>query len=201
MLNARRKSWSRERWNHEIYERVPQVMKAHDLEARARDDHHDALRLWLRLLTCTQIIEKDVRTQLRHDFATTLPRFDLLAQLERHPAGMMMSALSEHMMVTGGNITSIVVQLESEGLVARSEMNTDRRARLIKLTALGRKAFARMAATHERWIIAAMAGLSKNEIATLHGLLGKVKSHLRHDSGTSMPRHKSKYTKASQGTL
>lgn len=36
-----------------------------DLEARAHAEHPDELRLWLRLLTCTQLIEKKVRTDLR----------------------------------------------------------------------------------------------------------------------------------------
>ena len=52
-----------------------------DMEARAHSEHPDALRLWLRLLTCTQIVEKQVRTQLRERFDITLPRFDLMAQL------------------------------------------------------------------------------------------------------------------------
>ena len=78
-----------------------------DMEARARDDHHDALRLWLRMLTCTQLVEQRVRGQLRAQFDTTLPRFDLMAQLERAPDGMKMKELSRRMMVTSGNITGI----------------------------------------------------------------------------------------------
>lgn len=78
-----------------------------DLEARAHSEHPDELRLWLRMLTCTQLIEKQVRNGLRERFATTLPRFDLMSQLERAPDGMKMNELSRRMMVTGGNITGI----------------------------------------------------------------------------------------------
>ena len=88
-----------------------------DLEARAHAEHPDELRLWLRLLTCTQLIEKQVRTDLREQWGTTLPRFDLMAQLEREPEGMRMNELARRMMVTGGNITGITDQLEAEGLV------------------------------------------------------------------------------------
>ena len=84
-----------------------------DLEARAHAEHPDELRLWLRLLTCTQLIEKQVRTDLREQWGTTLPRFDLMAQLEREPEGMRMNELSRRMMVTGGNITGITDQLEA----------------------------------------------------------------------------------------
>ena len=90
-----------------------------DREFIARRDDHSALRIWLRLLTCTQLIERRVRSNLREQFATTLPRFDLMAQLERHAGGLRMNELSQRLMVTGGNVTGITDQLESEGLVVR----------------------------------------------------------------------------------
>ena len=149
-----------------------------DLEARAHEAHHDALRLWLRMLTCTQLIEQRVRSRLREQFETTLPRFDLMAQLERSPDGLKMNELSRRMMVTGGNVTGITDQLEAEGLVERTAVANDRRALCIRLTDAGRKAFADMAAVHEGWIVDALAGLSEREVATLHKLLGKVKQHM-----------------------
>ncbi|MFZ9811958.1 MAG: MarR family winged helix-turn-helix transcriptional regulator, partial [Burkholderiaceae bacterium] len=93
-----------------------------DYERRGREDHHASLRLWLRLLTCQQMIERKIRSELRIRFATTLPRFDLLAQLERNPAGLKMNELSRRLMVTGGNVTAITDQLEQEGLVARVQV-------------------------------------------------------------------------------
>lgn len=155
-----------------------------DLEARLDDpggppghDHHATLRLWLRLLTCTQLIEGRVRSLLRERFDTTLPRFDLMSQLERHPDGLKMNELSRRMMVTGGNVTAITDQLESEGLVERASTPNDRRAYLVRLTPTGHSAFAKMATEHERWIVDVFAGLSEREVDTLHRLLGKVKQH------------------------
>jgi DNA-binding MarR family transcriptional regulator len=146
-----------------------------DIEARAHSEHPEALRLWLRLLTCTQLVEKQVRTLLRERFDTTLPRFDLMAQLERAPAGLKMNELSRRMMVTGGNVTGITDQLVAEGLVERIDVEGDRRAYRVRLTPKGRKLFNDMARQHESWIVGAFAGLSDKDIATLHKLLGKVK--------------------------
>ena len=146
-----------------------------DMEARGHSEHPEALRLWLRMLTCTQLVEKQVRTQLREQFDTTLPRFDLMAQLERSPEGLKMNELSRRMMVTGGNVTGITDQLVAEGLVERIEVQGDRRAYCVRLTAKGRRQFHDMARQHEDWIVEAFAGLSDKEIATLHRLLGKVK--------------------------
>src|SRR5580693_9101561 len=118
-----------------------------DLETRVTKDDHQALRLWLRLLSCTMRIESHVRGRLRQDFGTTLPRFDLMAQLERHPHGLRMTELSKRLMVSGGNVTGIADQLEREGLVARSLDPSDRRALTVKLTAVGLKRFQEMAAS------------------------------------------------------
>lgn len=148
-----------------------------DMEARAHSEHPEALRLWLRMLTCTQLVEKQVRTLLRERFETTLPRFDLMAQLERAPSGLKMNELSRRMMVTGGNVTGITDQLVSEGLVERIDVEGDRRAYRVRLTPKGRKQFNEMARQHEDWIVEAFSGLSEKDIATLHKLLGKVKDH------------------------
>ncbi|HYE38906.1 MAG TPA: MarR family transcriptional regulator [Ramlibacter sp.] len=148
-----------------------------DMEARAHSEHPEALRLWLRMLTCTQLVEKQVRSLLRERFDTTLPRFDLMAQLERAPAGLKMNELSRRMMVTGGNVTGITDQLVSEGLVERIDVEGDRRAYRVRLTAKGRKQFNDMAREHEDWIVQAFAGLGEKDISTLYRLLGKVKDH------------------------
>src|SRR5438067_9489856 len=130
-----------------------------DRETIARSDDHRALRIWLRLLTCTQLIEQKVRSRLRERFATTLPRFDLMAQLERHPEGLKMNELSRMLMVTGGNVTAIVDQLEKEGLVERLAEPADRRASLIRLTRSGERTFTEMAREHEEWVVEMLSGL------------------------------------------
>ncbi len=148
-----------------------------DREFIARQDDHRALRIWLRLLTCTQLIEKRVRAGLREQFGTTLPRFDLLAQLERHPEGLKMNALSRLLMVTGGNVTAIVDQLAKEGLLERLDEPADRRVFRIRLTRAGERSFAEMARAHEEWVVELLAGLSRREHEELLKLLAKVKSH------------------------
>lgn len=149
-----------------------------DLETRANDDHHLALKLWLRLLACTTRLEAEVRARLRAEFDTTLPRFDLMAQLERAPAGLTMSELSRRLMVTGGNVTGITDMLEAEGLVARVDHPTDRRAYTVRLTPAGRRLFARMAAAHEGWIVELLGGLETGEQEQVYTLLARLKQHL-----------------------
>ena len=148
-----------------------------DREFIARRGDHSALRIWLRLLTCTQLIERRVRSGLREEFATTLPRFDLMAQLERHREGLKMNELSRLLMVTGGNITAIVDQLEKEGQVERLDDSADRRAFRIRLTRSGEKSFTEMARAHEQWVVELLAGLTRKEHDELLKLLAKLKQH------------------------
>ena len=148
-----------------------------DREFIARRDDHSALRIWLRLLTCTQLIERRVRSRLREEFETTLPRFDLMAQLDRYREGLKMNELSRLLMVTGGNVTAIVDQLEKEGLVERLEEPDDRRAFRIRLTRSGVKSFTEMARAHEQWVVDLLEGLSRRDQDELLKLLAKLKSH------------------------
>ena len=150
-----------------------------DVETRARSEHHDALRVWLRLLATTNLVEARVRSLLQQKFATTLPRFDLMAQLERAPAGLKMGELSQRMMTTGGNVTGITDLLERQGLVTRIGDPHDRRALRVRLTAVGRRAFGAMAEAHEQWIIDAFAALPSGEIRQLSDLLGRLKAQVK----------------------
>lgn len=149
-----------------------------DLESRVTDHDHQALKLWLRLLACSTRIEDQIRQRLRQDFGTTLPRFDLLAQLERHPQGLPMRELSQRLMVTGGNVTGITDQLEAEGLVLREPHPSDRRSFTVRLTPAGKRQFKRMAATHEGWVVELLSGWSTEQKTQVYDLLAGLKTHL-----------------------
>jgi DNA-binding MarR family transcriptional regulator len=140
-----------------------------DLETRTTVDDHQDLRLWLRLLACTNRVEHQVRDRLRREFETTLPR---------HPDGLRMSELSRRLMVSGGNITGITDQLERERLVVRIFDPADRRVVAVKLTATGLARFREMAARHERWIIELLAGLDQTDKAGMFEVLQKLKAHV-----------------------
>jgi DNA-binding MarR family transcriptional regulator len=150
-----------------------------DHEFRAHADQHASLRLWLRLLSCTTRVEDKIRQKLRESFDITLPRFDLMAQLERHLDGLSMGELSRRMMVTGGNITTIVDQLEKEKLVIRVVGVNDRRSFTVKLTQAGKDAFTDMAIAHEAWVADLFEGLSVDQQSQLYTLLGAMKKNLQ----------------------
>lgn len=147
-------------------------------EARAQGDDHLDVKVWLRLLACSTEIEQYIRQRLRARFGTTLPRFDYLAQLERHPDGLRMNALSRYLMVTGGNVTGLTDQLVKDGLVERLDDLEDRRSYRVTLTPQGRVDFARMAAEHEQWLTELFGGLPGVDKDALYHQLGHLRQHL-----------------------
>ncbi len=154
-----------------------------DSESRIQDDDHLALKLWLRLLTCTNMVEGALRNHLRRAFDSTLPRFDLLAQLDRHPEKLTMGELSQLMMVSGGNVTGLVRQLEEEGLVSRVSLEADRRSYQVGLTAKGKRHFDEMAGEHESWVAELFSGLDHGQQEALMDSLLALKQSISRSAG------------------
>ncbi|MBL8705843.1 MAG: MarR family transcriptional regulator [Rhodospirillales bacterium] len=142
------------------------------------------MRLWLRLLSTTNLIEQRVRSGLREQFNSTLPRFDLLAQLDHAPQGLTMGELSRRMMVTSGNVTGLAARLIREGLVERRVDAADRRSATLRLTAAGRRTFGQMAPVHAGWIAKMFEGLDAGERDRLAALLAQVKQSLGSNENT-----------------
>lgn len=149
-----------------------------DFETSLSGDDGLDLRVWLRLLTCSTLIERRVRQRLREQFDITLPRFDLLAQLDRAPDGLTMGALSRRLMVSNGNVTGLIDRLVAEDLVERQPAPGDRRAQLVRLTQDGKRAFDRMTPAHAAWIRELFASLDRKAQITLFESLAELKTSL-----------------------
>lgn len=145
----------------------------------APDDHHDQLRLWLRLFTVARLIENDVRSRLLSEFDLTFPRFDILAQLYRVPDGLILGELSQRLMVSPGNITAVIKRLMDDGMIVRTQNPDDRRENIVQMTSAGRERFAEIAAANESWIRGLTKELSPADIRTLLSLLQKMKTSVR----------------------
>jgi DNA-binding MarR family transcriptional regulator len=151
------------------------------------EDHGNELRLWLRLLTCTTLIEGEVRSRLRERFGVTLPRFDLMAQLDKVSEGMTLSDISKRMMVSNGNVTGLVERLVESGHLDRRTSETDRRVQVIRLTKIGRAEFRKMAAEHETWIADIFSELTPKDVRELMRLLAKTKASAQKSASRRTP--------------
>jgi DNA-binding MarR family transcriptional regulator len=141
----------------------------------AADRSRERLRLWLRLLAATNEMERVLRRRIRAEFGMTLPRFDVLAALDRAPEGLSMSELSRQLMVTNGNTTTLVAALEQDSLVARKVSPNDRRSFSVELTERGRRSFGRMADVHALWVSELLAGIDAADVDQLSRRLHQVR--------------------------
>jgi DNA-binding MarR family transcriptional regulator len=136
----------------------------------------EAIRTWLRLLSCEMLIEQKLRSLFRNNFSVTLPQFDVLSELERAGEKMTMSELSRELMVSNGNVTGVIDRLEKNGFVTRTRAEHDRRVQYIELTTKGREEFDVMAKHHERWLDDMLSDLSTTDMARLQKLLLKARN-------------------------
>ena len=143
---------------------------------KPQPDSKARLRLWIRLLRASRLIEGVARERLKKQFDATLPRFDVMAALFRKPDGMLMSEISRFLMVSNGNVTGIVDRLVADGFVARAQRNGDRRTSFVSLTRKGRAAFAQMATAHESWIDELLGGISARDAEQLSAKLKSFRS-------------------------
>ncbi len=150
-------------------------MPAYPETAGEAPDGKEKLRLWLRMLDCTHLIERRLRARFREDFDITLPRFDVLAALDRFPEGLTMGGLSRHLRVSQGNVTGVVERLLGEGEVRRWNPPGDRRTFYIALTPQGQSNFRRMAAAHQTWIDEMFGDLEAEEVSQLQRLLVRAR--------------------------
>jgi DNA-binding MarR family transcriptional regulator len=139
--------------------------------ARRDTDSKARLRLWIRLLRATRMVEAQTRELFKRKFNATVPRFDVMAALSRKPEGMLMSEISRFLLVSNGNVTGIVDRLVKDGFVVRSQRNGDRRTSFVRLTARGGAAFSEMSAAHEGWIDRLLGGLTAREAEQLSAKL------------------------------
>jgi len=153
------------------------LREKHDGSLAERTD----VRVWLRLLSCSTIIEKRLRRRFADQFGTTLPRFDVLATVERSPDGVTMGELSRALLVSNGNVTSLVRQLEADGLVATRPAPGDGRSSIVALTDRGRTEFTELAAAHHRWIEGMFAQMSRDDKLSLFRLLAALKDSIGAD--------------------
>lgn len=163
-------------------------MSPADLESSVTRDEALEVRVWLRLLICVSLIEREIGRRLRSRFGTSTARFEVLAQLWREQGGLAMSELSDRMMVTKGNVSGLIGRIERDGLIERHADPSDRRSQIVRLTARGRERFDAMRASHHRWLHELMRGLDGRSRRSLHELLDALRASIHSHRGRASPR-------------
>jgi len=136
-----------------------------------------ALGVWVKLARAASTMGKLSSENIRA-FGLTEPQFAALECLG-HLGTLKLSVLSKKMLVSGGNLTIIIDNLEKERLVERIPSKEDRRAILVQLTSKGQKLFKDIFLKHAEFIANIASVLTEKEQQALANLLKKLGITLR----------------------
>ncbi|MBX7153230.1 MarR family transcriptional regulator [bacterium] len=136
-----------------------------------------ALTMWVKLARAFSVFNKRTHEHIR-TFGLTQPQFGVLECLG-HLGPMTTGDLCKKMLVSGGNMTVVIDNLEKEGLVGRERGDKDRRSVMIQLTPKGKKLFLRIFAKHAGYITTLVSVLTPDEQEQLGRLLKKLGLSLR----------------------
>lgn len=131
-----------------------------------------ALSLWVKLSRAAATFGKKASDQIQTT-GLTQSQFGVIETLG-HLGGMTMCEISRKMLVSGGNMTVVVDNLEKQGLVERVRSKEDRRAIRISLTPAGKQVFERIFPEHAAYVTRLASALSSKEQQTLAALLKKL---------------------------
>ncbi len=131
-----------------------------------------ALSTWVKLARAASTFEKKSMENIR-SFKLTQPQFAVIEALG-HLGPMKIGKLCDKMLVSGGNMTLVLDNLEKNSLIERKHSKEDRRAILVQLTKQGTELFEGIFIKHANFITELMSVLSETEQNELSVLLKKL---------------------------
>src|SRR2546427_2492353 len=149
--------------------------------ARTKQPAADAsgTHLWLVMMKARRTLHR-LATRSIESSEVGLSDFGVM-ELLLHKGPQPVNEIGRRIALTSGAITTAVDRLESRGLVTREAHESDRRTRIVRLTARGKEQAGSVFAGHKAVMDSAASGLSKTERAMLIELLRKL--------GTSAGEH------------
>ena len=131
-----------------------------------------ALATWVKLARAFSSFNKRSIESIR-TFGLTQPQFAVIETIG-HLGPLKVGEICNKMLVSGGNMTLVLDNIEKLGFIERVHRLEDRRAILIQLTQKGKDLFDNVFKNHAEHVTKLMSVLSAEEQKTLSGLLKKL---------------------------
>jgi MarR family 2-MHQ and catechol resistance regulon transcriptional repressor len=138
----------------------------------AKAPDNSGTHLWLVMMKAHRTLERLAERSIQSS-DVCLSDFAVMEML-LHKGPQPVNEIGRRIELTSGAITTAVDRLETRGLVTREAHESDRRARIVRLTSRGKEQAAKVFAGHKTAMDFAASGLSKTERATLIRLLRKL---------------------------
>jgi DNA-binding MarR family transcriptional regulator len=132
----------------------------------------DSIRAWVYISKTYQLIYADNQREFR-GYGLTTPQFDIIVNLGfRGPLNQ--NSLANYLLVTKGNISTVLKTLENKGLIRRDAPSDDRRLRIVRLTREGERLYKKTVRLHEEKLSSLLTRLSLRERRSLVTILKKL---------------------------
>lgn len=131
-----------------------------------------ALTTWVKLARAFSSFSKKSTEKIK-SFGLTQPQFAVIEALG-HLGSLKVGEICDKMLVSGGNMTLVLDNIEKLGYLERIPSKEDRRAIHVQLTSKGRELFEEIFKIHAEHISSLMSVLSPEEQKTLGDLLKKL---------------------------
>ena len=131
-----------------------------------------ALSTWVKLARAYSSFDKKSSESIK-EFGLTQPQFAVI-EVIGHLGPLKIGEICDKMLVTGGNMTLVLDNIEKLGYIERVPSREDRRAINIQLTPTGQKLFEDVFVKHAENITQFMSVLNTTEQKNLGDLLKKL---------------------------
>jgi len=131
-----------------------------------------ALNTWVKLARAFNSFYKKSTDNIRSS-GLTQPQFAVIDVLG-HLGALKVGEICNKMLVSGGNMTLVLDNLEKSNLIERIHSKEDRRAIVVRLTANGEKLFSDIFPKHADHVYKLMSVLTPDEQRILGDLLKKL---------------------------
>lgn len=142
----------------------------------------DALKLWIEIIRCSNLLERNIDKNFRQQYGQSISRFDVLSQLEREvETGLTVGELGQRLIASNGNITGLVNRMIKDGLVTKESKTEDRRCFQVKISKNGLALFKDMAENHALWIASSFDSLNVVSMKNITSLLAETRLSLKNN--------------------
>src|SRR4051794_25938130 len=133
---------------------------------------------WLALIRTHARLWDQVETQMRQDSGLTVPRYDVLMQLDQARGRLGLSELASTIVLSPSGLSKLLDRMEGSGLLRREPDPRDARSTFARITPKGRSLVRKARQSHHVWLQRAFGdALDDRDIADLARVMGRIDAH------------------------
>src|SRR5450432_2973773 len=107
---------------------------------------------WMALVRTHARIWDQVEAQMRHDSGLTMPRYDVLMQLDIAGGRLGLTELASAIVLSPSGLSKLLDRMEASELIRREPDPTDARSTFARITPRGRSLVRKARGRHHQWL-------------------------------------------------